>query len=140
MAEQQYELDAPGLGKIAAAITSLVNQNAALRAVQAANAPQATAFDQQGLQGVGGISGNTLYVILEAQAQNRAFSQLVMTFDAGSGAGRYRMDGANPTAIRGIPVPAGGVVLVITGRNNIEQFKLIAEAGQTLTFARYLFS
>jgi hypothetical protein len=39
----------------------------------------------------------------------------------------------------GVAVPAGGVVLQIPGIDNIKNFRLTAEAGQTLTFARYLF-
>lgn len=139
MPPQDYELVAPGIGKMVASLGAIVRQDATLRAEQAKNAPVASGFDQQGFQGVGGVTGNTVYSINEAQAASRLFYQLVITFDAGSGSGRYRIDGPQPSPAVGIPIPAGGVTLTITGANNIQAFRMIAEAGQILTFARNLF-
>lgn len=137
MASETFTLDAPGLAKLAAQLALLLRQDAELRAQQANNAPQASAFDQPS----GGVTGATEYNITEAQAASKNFYQLVITFDATSGSGRYRIDGASPTpAGAGVGIPSGGVVLTITGANNIRNFKMVAETGQTLKFARYLFT
>ena len=130
-----FVLDAPGIAKLAGQIAALLRQDAALRTVQSQNALQAKGFDQP----AGGVTGATVYSITEAQNGNVQFYQLVLTFDGTSGSGRYRIDGPPPTPTNGIGIPAAGVVLTITGAENIKAFKLIAEGGQTLQFARYLF-
>lgn len=137
---ENFALQAPGLAHLTAQMAALLAQTAEVRAEQAKNAAQASNFDQQGFQGVGGVTGDTVYSITEAQSAAKRFYQLVITFDAGSGAGRYRLDGGTPRPTEGIPIPAGGVVLVITGGSNIQQFKMVAEAGAVLTFARVLFT
>lgn len=129
-----FVLDAPGIAKLAAQLAAMLRQDADLRSLQSANAPQATAFDDQTTPGISGVN---VYAI--ADAQSRDFYSLVLTFSAASGSGRYRIDGPAPGQAVGVPIPAGGVVLNIVGANNVRNFKMIPEAGQTLTFARYLF-
>jgi hypothetical protein len=131
-----FVLDSPGLAKLVAQIAALIRSDADLRKVQSQNALQAKYFDQP----AGGVTGATVYSITQAQNNNELFYQLVLTFDAASGSGRYRIDGPPPTPTTGIAIPAGGVVLTITGADNIKNFKLTAEALQTLTFARYVFA
>lgn len=130
-----FILDAPGIAKLAAQIAAIIRQDSDLRHVQGRNAPIAKYFDQP----TGGVTGATVYLISQAQNGNEDFYQLVLTFDAASGSGRYRIDGPPPTPTIGVAIPAAGVVLTITGADNIKNFKMIAEAGQTLTFARYVF-
>lgn len=142
-------IDAPGIAKIVEQITIALTQGSDLRAVQARNAPQASNFDQRGFQGAvsaslptamqNPVSGNEVYEFAEAQSQGKGFYQAIITFDAGCGSGRYRVDGVDATPLQGIPIPAGGVVLVITGQDNIRNFTMVAESGQNLTFARNLY-
>lgn len=114
-----------------------------LRQLQAAGAPIASNFEQRGFQGNDDgastrVTAAEVYRVSEAA--NKKFFQLVLTFDSGSGMGRYRIDGPDPTPTRGTAVPAGHSVLTITGSDNIKNFALIAEAGQSLTFTRNMFA
>lgn len=130
-------LDAPGIKLLAEQLAAVLRQDADLRAVQAQNAPIAKYPDDQ--TGAG-VTGNTIYTITQAtQNQIESFNALQVTFASGSGSGRYTIDGTTPTPTRGVPIPAGGVVLNIVGNTNIQRFQMIAEAGQTLLFFRYLF-
>lgn len=142
-------IDAPGIAKLVELTSYGLKQDASLRILQAQNAPQAFNFDQRGFQGAASavlptamqnpVTGNEVYRFQEAQAQGKLFTQAIITFDAGCGSGRYRIDGIDATTVQGIPIPSGGVVLVITGDNNIRNFSMMAEAGQSLTFARNLY-
>lgn len=143
MAQGQIVLDAPGIAKLAAQLAMLLKDGADLRDLRAQNAQVAKYFDQPGVftqVGSVAVTGNVLYEIVECQQrQGEKYSSLVLVFDSASGSGRYRIDGGNPTPTIGFQVPAGGIVLTIPGYDNIRNFKLIAEAAQTLTFARALF-
>lgn len=135
-------LDSPGIAKMAAQLAALLRQDASLRETQGRNAPQARYFDQPGVFSAIGsvaVTGAVVYSILQAQSGSEVFSSLVLVFDATSGSGRYRIDGIAPTATIGVAIPAGGVALTIPGHDNIRNFKMIAEAAQTLQFSRYLF-
>lgn len=135
-------LESPGIAKAVAQLAALLRSDAGLRAIQGANAQQAKYFDQPGVfSSVGSVAVTAaiVYRIVEMDRQNVTPALLVLVFDAASGAGRYRVDGPDPTPTIGVSVPAGGVVLQIPGIDNIRNFRLMAEAGQTLTFARYLF-
>jgi len=133
---EPFSVQIPGLAKLVAQIAALLRNDAEVRAEQANNAPQASDFDDQTATG---ITGATIYKITPALSGSKRYYQLVLTFNAASGSGRYRMDGPAPQPAVGIPIPSGGVVLTITGAANIQNFQMIAEAGQTLTFSRYLF-
>lgn len=143
MADPQHVLiDAPGIAKLAAQLAALLRSDAALRNTQGANAQQAKYFDQPGVfSSVNSVAvtGNVVYSIVQAQTDNEKFYSLVLTFDATSGSGRYRIDGPIPTPTIGTAIPAAGVVLTIIGADNIRNFKMVAEAGQTLVFSRYVF-
>jgi hypothetical protein len=143
MAGPIYQLDAPGLAKLVGQLAALLRQDPELRAIQAANAPACRYFDQPGVfTRVGSVSvtGTVVYQIQEAQNQQaETFAQLVLVFESTSGSGRYRIDGGQPSATVGTQIPAGGVVLTIPGQANIRNFKMMAEAAQTLVFSRMLF-
>ena len=138
------QLDSDGLARLVAQVAASLRQDAALRDIQGRNAQQAKYFDQPGVFPRGGVippavTGNVVYNIVEAQSGSEVFYSLVLTFDQASGSGRFRIDGSNPTVTTGIQIPAAGTVLTILGNDNIQRFRMIAEAGQTLTFGRYLF-
>lgn len=61
------------------------------------------------------------------------WSVLYIKFSTPSGTGRYMIDGGNPTAAGlGVPILAGGEQLIVRGVDNINNFKMIAETGQTM--------
>lgn len=131
-----------GIAKIVAQLAAFLRADGDLRQTQSRNAPQAKHFDQPGVfSSIGSVAvtGNVVYLIFEAQADNEIFSSCVLTFDAASGSGRFRIDGPNPTPAIGTQIPAAGAVLTINGQDNIRNFRMIAEAGQTLTFTRQVF-
>lgn len=146
-----FQIDAPGLAKIAAQVAAILRSDAGLRALQSQNASPSRYFDQPGVAGgspsLGGVTGTTaavtgniVYSIQECKnRQGEIYASLILTFDAASGAGRFRIDGGDPTPTVGKQIPAGGVIIRIKGYENIRNFRLIAEAGATLTFARELF-
>lgn len=131
------ELEAPGIRKLVDQQALALRQDAELRAVQGANALQAKNFDQP----AGGVTGNTLYLITEAQIQSsQKWPLLILTFETASGSGRFRIDGGTPTPTQGTQIPSGGgFTLTIPGIEQIRNFRMIAEGGQTLLFSRYLF-
>lgn len=136
MASISGKLDTPILSVIAREILALVKSDSELRALQGANAPRAYYF------GAGTITNAAAVVINEARSGvGQIFYQLVIVFDTTSGAGNYRIDGPDATAALGggIPIPAGGGTLVITGHDNIRNFSIIAQGATTMPFARYLF-
>jgi hypothetical protein len=66
-------------------------------------------------------------------AGTEVWSVLYIKFSTPSGTGRYLIDGGNPTAAGfGIPILAGGEQIIIRGVDNINNFKMIAETGQTM--------
>ena len=138
-----FNLDVPGLAKLIAQTAMDLRQDAELRQLQARNAAIAKYFDQPGVftqVGSVAVTGSVLYTIAEAQQrQGEQYSSLVLTFESSSGSGRFRTDGGNPTATIGHQIPAGGIVIEVTGYENIRNFKMMAEAAQTLVFSRVLF-
>lgn len=140
---QILHLGAPGLAKLVAQNAMGLRQDGELRGIQSANAAVAKYFDQPGVFSVNGsvaVTGTVVYSIVEAQSGNEKFSSLLLTFDATSGSGRFRIDGGTPTPTIGQAIPSGGITILIEGWVNIKNFRLAAEAAQTLAFARSLFS
>lgn len=81
-------------------------------------------------------------VLLENVAPDvivKDFTTALICFDSGSGSGRYRYDGQSPlsaaTAAAGLPIPAAGFVITITGALNIRSFRVIGEPLQTLNMS-----
>jgi hypothetical protein len=142
-------LDAPGLAKLVGQLAALLKSDQSLRELQSRNALQASNFDQPGVTGNPGIwgsfggnvaiTGNVHYVIPEARNDQKYFSLLALTFETGSGSGRYRIDGPPASPTIGTQVPPAGIVILVPGMDAIKKFDLVAEAGQTLVFSRYLF-
>lgn len=130
-------IKAPILKLIADEVLALLKNDAALRDIQSQNAQRACYGDQP----VGGVTGATIYQITQALAGSEHFYSLVITFGPTSGTGRYDLgSGLIATAAGdGVSIPAGGGVLTIIGHDNIRNFRMVAETGQTLLFARYLF-
>jgi hypothetical protein len=76
--------------------------------------------------------------------QDKVFTTALIMFDAGSGAGRFRLDGQDPipataTAAAGMPVLAAGGSLVITGQQNIARFAITAEGATALNMSITLY-
>jgi len=137
-------LGSPGLARLVAQGAMALRQDTELRGIQSANAAVARYFDQPGVfsaqGGVGTpVTGAVVYQVQEAQSGNEKFSSMLLTFDAASGAGRFRIDGGQVTPTVGQAIPAGGITILLEGWVNIKNFRLIAEAGATLTFSRTLF-
>lgn len=126
-------IDAGVLRTIALELLVLLRSDARLRELQGLNAPRAIYFDRP----AGGITGAQVYTIVQAQQQT--FSSLVITFDAASGAGFYRIDGTPASPTVGVEIPAGGGTITIQGSDNIKGFSMAAQAAATLVFARYLY-
>lgn len=71
------------------------------------------------------------------------FTTAHIAFDAGSGAGRYTLEGTNPlaaaTAAAGMPIPGGGAELVVIGILNIRSFAVIAETATNMNLSVTLY-
>ncbi len=129
-----YVLDAPGLAKLAAQMAAILRADVGLRRLQGGNAPQCKIFTQATL------TANAIVLFSETQNQNVAYTSAIVMFQDTAGRGRFRIDGGLPSAAgAGFPIPAGGGILPINGINNILNFKMIAETGNTLDFAYGLF-
>src|SRR5262245_57815068 len=79
-------------------------------------------------------AGVSRFRLLIPDVVTKNFTTALIQTDAGSGAGRFRYDGQDPipataTAAAGLPIPAGGATIVITGAENIASFAVTAEAG-----------
>ncbi len=134
MSEYRGTIDAPILSVLAKEVFALIKNDAKLREIQANNAPRAS-YGQTGT-----VTNAAEATILEARSGNgEVFSQLMITFDGASGAGRYRLDGTPATAAVGLEIPAGGGTIIITGMDNIKGFSMIAQTATTMPFFRYLF-
>ena len=79
------------------------------------------------------VTDAAIAVIPRLRANTEVWSILYIQFSTPSGTGRYLIDGSDPTAAgRGVPILAGGAQLIIRGVDNINNFKMIAETGQTM--------
>lgn len=103
-----------------------------LRELQAKESPKASYFDQRT------VASPTVYKITEAQADTEIFATLVITFEATSGLGRFRVDNTPATPTTGNQLPAGASTLTINGADSIKGFSMVAEAAN-LVFARQLY-
>lgn len=131
------KIRAPILKLIVDEVAALLKNDAALRDIQSQNAQRACYGDQP----AGGVTGTTIYVIVQAQSGAEHFYSLVITFGPTSGTGRYDLGAGLIATPAGdaVSIPAGGGVLTIIGHDNIRNFRMVAETGQTLLFSRYLF-
>lgn len=131
-------LRAVALPKIIEILELFVKDSWSLRKEQALNASR-VAYSSFGAT----LTGTTVLLIPQAQQSDQVFSFLVFTTDAGSGAGRFRIDSVNPNVStsppEGMPIATGGFELTIAGHENIKGFRAMAESGATLNYSYHLF-
>lgn len=135
MAPFEGQIDAVALAKIVQALSLFVSNDAALRGIQAINAPRCRYLIRQTVTTVP-------LGIPEAQA-NEKFAYMLYQVETVSGAGRYTPgNGANPDAagVNGLEIPAGGTIITIEGAENIKNFRIIGATGATLTSNYALFT
>lgn len=128
MAETQ-KLESQGIAKLVEYLFKFVTSDMELRGIQAQNAPLAI-----GLQ-LSTVVDTAITVFDAAQSGQQKYSELVVIVESTSSAGRYTLDGSNPTTTRGIEIPAGGTVIQISGHLNIKNFKMIAAAAGSMPTA-----
>lgn len=106
-----------------------VRYDRALRLEQAENSPLADGFQQ------GTIIATALTRFDAATSGVRKYSYIEVLIEDTAGSCRYTVDASEPTAAgRGHKVPAGGSTITIPGAENVKNFKIIAETGQTAEF------
>jgi hypothetical protein len=115
--------------QLLAYLRALVTLDAATRATRSQQAERATLF----VSAVVTNAAVTRLTDLVVGLLSETYTTALVSFDGGSGPGRWRIDGSDPTpatatAAAGMPIPAGGVVLTIAGRLNIQDFRVTAEA------------
>lgn len=137
------KIDAPVLAKLAAMVAAILRQDATLRETQSNNAPRAslmgngTGITFDGTNAT--LTASAIVKIPEAQ-QQETFYQVQVFFPTSAGSARYTLNGVVPTAGgNGIPIPSGGYTLTITGSDNIKNFQMICETGQTALFVYQLY-
>lgn len=86
------------------------------------------------------VGATSVVRIARVAAAAESFSILMITFSETSGRGRYQITGGEPTAAGvGMPIISGGTTLIIKGVDNINNFRMIAETGQTMEYNALLF-
>jgi len=120
--------------KILLVLERFAEQRADLRQEQSRNAPVPDVMVN------GTLTDSVITRLTEAISGQQTYSFAVIVFSETAGSGRYTINGLNPTAAGvGIPIPSGFSTITITGYRPIQDFKAIAETGQTLPFAYQLF-
>lgn len=88
----------------------------------------------------GTVTDTDVSTIQRVQSQAEEYSILLLQFSETSGRGRYLITGANPSAAGvGMPIISGGTQLTIRGVDNINNFRMISETGQTMEYNALLF-
>lgn len=140
--------DGPGLARwITDALQTLMSYMRALvfldantRATRSENAERAVTF----VSAVVVNTAVTRMVDIWPQVQDKVYTSMLVAFDAGSGAGRYRIDGGAPTfnsaaAAAGMPIAAAGTQFMVLGQLNIRDFQVTAETATALDMSITLF-
>jgi len=135
MAQVTGTLSGPLFETLLQLLRDLVGDPLKAREFKAKNAPYACYYDQP----TGGVTGNTIYLITQAQSGAEYYTEMLIVFEQTSGLGRYMVTADQISSTRGIPIASGASYIRIEGHQNIRNFRLMAEAGQTLLFARVLF-
>jgi hypothetical protein len=92
-------------------------------------------YFEQGL-----VTDTAVSFIQRVASYSEEYSILMVQFSETSGRGRFDMTGGDPTAAgRGMPILAGGSLIVVRGVDNINRFKMIAEVGQSMQYNALLF-
>lgn len=127
----------PGLARLVEFTRLFVQNDAALRKIQAQNAPRAMFGQPLALPGLAFVDASAVYRLPANFSNAAVFSTMVVIIDGTSGSARYRLDGADPSPVvaptSGILIPAGGTVLTIDGTDNIRQWAIIAEVANQIT-------
>lgn len=127
------ELSGPFLETTLQLLKELLSQNLEFREKRAQNQPYAVYYDQVVL------AAGTQYIIEQAQSSSEYFTSLFIVFETVSGFGRYNVVANRANATTGFPIPSGASFITIEGQQNIRNFSMMPEAGQTLRFSRALF-
>jgi len=127
------ELSGPFLENTLRLLQELLSQDLEFREKRAVNAPLAVYYDQTT------ITGAVQYRIEQAQSNAEYFTEMLIVFDQTSGLGRYMLTSERAQPARGFPIASGASFLRVVGQQNIKNFTLIAQAGETLVFSRVLF-
>lgn len=86
------------------------------------------------------VTDTALAFYEEAIDRSKTYSTMILQFTQASGSLRYDITGRNPTAAgRGFQFASGGGPLTIRGAENIRNFRVIAETGQSGNFTAMLF-
>jgi hypothetical protein len=107
--------------------------DAAMRETRSLNAERAVLF----ISAVVTNAAVTRMVEINPLVQSKTYTTALVAFDAGSGAGRYRIDGGAPipasaAAAAGMPIAAAGTQFMIFGQLNIRDFQVTAETATNL--------
>lgn len=136
------------INEIRDAILAFFENDRQLRSTQAKNEPIAAGFQQ-------GVNTGTAETIsfplnttspsspfacfLAGQDENQVFAYIEIVIASTSGSGRHNGgDTSCPLGtIAGIghEIPLGGTVITIPGTVNVRQFRMLADAGQTLNYS-----
>jgi hypothetical protein len=127
------ELSGPFLDQTLKLLQELLSQDLEFREKRAQNAPLAVNYDQQS------IAAGVVYIIEQAQSSAEYFTELLVVFDQTSGLGRYMLTSQRAQPTLGFPIASGASFLRVVGQQNIRNFSLTPQAGQTLVFSRILF-
>lgn len=137
MADDNIKLRMPAAAAIARELYAMLRAGADVRELQGANASRA----QFPLGGT--ITNAAITTIPEALSGNgQQFFQMLMVFDPTSGPVNFRIDGDLPTVTLGtggFATPGGWSQIVITGNDNIKNFRAIAQSATAAPFFRVLF-
>lgn len=123
----------PGLAKATDLLFKILSGDLNARILQAQNAPQLIAEVQ------GTLTPAVAVDVPLARNRTVAYSWLVIVFDSTAGSGRYSFANNQSAAGGGFEIPSGGGPLTVFGSEQIRNFKMIAETGQTLPFTYGLF-
>lgn len=123
------------------ALRGLLTLDADVRDTRTRVAERAVAFFQTGDGGIPALTDAAVLVFgnIYPDTVTQYFTTALIQFDAASDALRWRTDGQNPSTTVGMPIPANGYSLTITGALNIRSFAVICEAGGTATMSVTLF-
>lgn len=119
---------------------ALVYLDAPTRETRSLNAERAVLF----VSAVVTNAAVTRMVDIAPQVQDKVYTSALVAFDAGSGAGRYRIDGGAPIfnsalAAAGMPIAAAGTQFMILGQLNIRDFQVAAETATAMDMSITLF-
>lgn len=134
MPDNRINLESDALAKLVQQLDVFIRDDAQLRLVQARNAPQCL------FEGTDTVTATALYRIQQALTSGQDYTVLVIQFTSTAQAGRWgiattpRADGT-----AGMQILAGGQSLQIYGVNNIKNFSMIAETGNTMPFSYQLY-